>query len=133
MGLRRRGVPHPDRFELVAGVHYSLNAAAGIIRWLQAFANVSGTYDRPVIVANDGKSVVRVLTASGGIEVVLTLEGTSDVGQQVLIQDQRVRLRPSAAMAAISQDADFGTLSLEGTLVKNDQNPAAPYGTITLL
>lgn len=118
---------------LVAGVDYSLNVAAGIIRWLKPFANVTGTYDRPVIVANDGKSIVRILKANGGIEVILTLEGTSDVGQQVLIEELRVRLRPSGSMAGISQDADFGMLSLEGTIVKNDLNPTEPYGRITLL
>lgn len=118
---------------LVEGVHYSLNAKMGLIRWLQSFANVSGTYARPVIVANDAKSVINVLSASGGIEVILTVEGTSDVGQQVLIQDQRVRLRPASGMAAISQDADFGTLSFEGTLIKNALSPATPYGTITLV
>ena len=122
-----------DAVPLVAGVDYALNAKAGIIRWLRPFPNVTGTYARPAIVENDRKAIVRVLTETGGIEVILMLEGTSDVGQQLLIEELRVRLRPSGAMAGISQDADFGTLSFEGTLIYNDLNVDEPFGRITLL
>ncbi|MCG6111561.1 MAG: hypothetical protein MEQ74_05150 [Paracoccus sp.] len=118
---------------LVAGVDYSLNAKAGLIRWLKNYASAGGTYGRPAITSADAKSIVRVMTATGGIEVFLTLEGTSDVGQQLLIEGQRVRIRPSGSMAGISQDADFGTMAFEGSLIANDLNAAEPFGRITLL
>lgn len=118
---------------LVDGTDYALNAKAGLIRWRKSFATVSGTYGRPAMTSADAKSIVRVMTATGGIELFLTLEGTSDVGQQLLIEGQRVRIRPSGSMVGISQDADFGTMAFEGSLIANDLNPAEPFGRITLL
>lgn len=118
---------------LTAGVDYKVDASAGVIRWLTNQSSVSGTYDVDEITSTNAKSMVRILKAKNGIEIILTMIGTSDVGQRVSVEDLRVRLTPSAAMSFINQDDDFGTLSLEGDIIRNDLVPEAPFGTVTFL
>lgn len=118
--------------DLVEGIDYELDAAAGVIEFKRAFSTFEGTYDADAILADARQLIISVLSREEGIPMdIMVVQKQRRGKSRQKIEGMRGIAFPEGDITLIKEDTGAVTITLNIELVANPNMPAdEQYGRV---